>query len=90
MRLTLANCHGVQYTTSKTAVNALTAHYANELAGTTVKINAVCPGYCATDLNGHSGVLTAAQGAEVPIRIALMGADGPHGQRLDSSGVLPY
>ena len=80
----------MQYTTSKTAVTALTTHYANELAGTTVKINAVCPGHCATDLNRHSGPMTPTQGAEVPIRIALMGADGPHGQRLDSSGDLPF
>ncbi|CAK4086799.1 unnamed protein product [Aphanomyces euteiches] len=29
-----------------------------------IKTTVVCPGYCATDLNHHSGVRTAAQGAE--------------------------
>ena len=53
----------VSYPVSKSALNMVTAMYAKELAGTTVKVNAANPGYCATDLNGHSGPRTAAEGA---------------------------
>ena len=51
------------YNTSKTALNSMTVQFANELKDTPIKVNVICPGYCATDLNGHSGPRTAAQGA---------------------------
>lgn len=38
-------------------------------------INYVCPGYCATDLNGNAGHLTAEQGARTPVLVALWGAE---------------
>jgi len=40
-------------------------------------INYVCPGYCATDLNGNAGHLTAEQGARTPVQVALWSADEP-------------
>ncbi|XP_051146887.1 (+)-neomenthol dehydrogenase-like [Andrographis paniculata] len=43
------------------------------------KINAVCPGFTKTDMNHHSGFLTVEQGAESPVRLALLGDDGPSG-----------
>src|SRR2546430_1900922 len=51
------------YQSSKTALNAVTVQYAAELRDTPILVNAADPGYCATDLNGHRGHLTAAQGA---------------------------
>jgi NAD(P)-dependent dehydrogenase (short-subunit alcohol dehydrogenase family) len=45
----------VTYPVSKSALNMVTAMYAKELAETLVKVNAANPGYCATDLNGHTG-----------------------------------
>lgn len=41
----------VGYSTSKSALNAVTVQFANELRGTPVKVNAICPGYVATDLH---------------------------------------
>jgi NAD(P)-dependent dehydrogenase (short-subunit alcohol dehydrogenase family) len=67
------------YNTSKTALNAVTIHYAKELADTPILVNAVCPGYVATDLNDHQGVLTPEQGARVPVHAATLPADGPTG-----------
>jgi NAD(P)-dependent dehydrogenase (short-subunit alcohol dehydrogenase family) len=67
------------YNTSKTALNSMTVQFANELRDTPIKVNAVCPGYCATDLNGHSGPRTAVQGAVAPVRYATLGDDGPSG-----------
>ncbi|GAB3718124.1 SDR family NAD(P)-dependent oxidoreductase [Nocardiopsis oceani] len=89
----------VAYPVSKTAVNMLTALYAKELAHTSVKVNAANPGYCATDLNGHSGDRTAAQGARVSLHLATLPEDGPSGALWghvavagdpDRYGVLPW
>ncbi|MFC4052347.1 SDR family NAD(P)-dependent oxidoreductase [Actinomadura syzygii] len=78
------------YNTSKTALNAVTVAYARELAGTPVKVNAVAPGYCATDMNGHAGPRTAAQGAAVIAGVAAQGPDGPSGAYLAEDGPLPW
>jgi len=67
------------YTSSKTALNMITAMYARELAGTAIKVNAANPGYTATDLNGNRGFRTAAEGAEVSVRLATLPDDGPSG-----------
>jgi NAD(P)-dependent dehydrogenase (short-subunit alcohol dehydrogenase family) len=67
------------YDSSKAALNAVTVHYAGELRGTSVKVNAANPGWCATDLNGHSGPRTVEQGAEIVVRLATLPEDGPTG-----------
>ena len=69
----------VPYPASKTALNMVTVMYAKELWDTPIKVNAANPGYCATDLNHHSGFLTAEQGAEVVVHLATLPADGPTG-----------
>lgn len=67
------------YNSSKAALNAVTVTYANELREQRILVNAVSPGSVATDQNGHRGVLTADQGAKLPIRMATLPADGPTG-----------
>ncbi|GAB4007740.1 hypothetical protein GCM10029992_62300 [Glycomyces albus] len=49
------------YGASKSALNSLTVSYATELRDTRVKINAVTPGYTATDLNANQGTRTPAE-----------------------------
>ncbi|MDF5752281.1 SDR family oxidoreductase [Spongiactinospora sp. TRM90649] len=78
------------YNSSKSAVNMITVSMAKYLAGSRIKVNAVCPGYCATDLNGHSGHRTPAQGAVEPVRLALIGDDGPTGAYSQDTGPLPW
>ena len=87
------------YPVSKAAVNMLTALYAKELAGTSVKVNAANPGFCATDLNGYSGPRSARQGALVSLHLANLPEDGPNGvlwghlasaEDPESYGVLPW
>jgi len=68
------------YDASKAALNSYTIHLAYELKDTPIKVNAANPGYCATDLNGHSGFRTPRQGAEVSVVLATLPADGPTGQ----------
>lgn len=78
------------YSPSKTFLNAITVHYAKELAGTGVLINAGCPGYVATDLNGHQGTRTPAQGAAVFLELATLPDGGPSGTFRDETGVQPW
>ncbi len=79
---------GAAYPTSKTAVNMLTVQFAN--AFPQMRINAVEPGYTATDLNRHQGVQTVEEGAEIIVRMALLGPDGPTGGYFDATGPLPW
>ncbi|KPI05545.1 3-oxoacyl-(acyl-carrier-protein) reductase [Actinobacteria bacterium OK074] len=74
------------YSPSKTALTALTLQYARELRPDGILVNAVCPGYCATDLNNHSGYRTPAQGATAAVRMATIPADGPTGTFTDDEG----
>lgn len=37
--------------------------FAHELAGTSIKVNAACPGHTATDLNNHSGPRSVVEAA---------------------------
>jgi NAD(P)-dependent dehydrogenase (short-subunit alcohol dehydrogenase family) len=67
------------YPSSKSALNMVTALYAKELRDTPVKVNAANPGYTATDLNGHSGFRSVAEGAEASVHLATLGPDGPSG-----------
>ncbi|MFI0711718.1 SDR family NAD(P)-dependent oxidoreductase [Streptomyces inhibens] len=76
------------YSSSKAALNMLTAQYAH--ACPTVRINAVDPGHTATDLNGHTGPQTVEEGAEIIVRMALIGADGPSGGYFAVGGPVPW
>lgn len=78
------------YCSSKTAVNAVTVFFANELRRTNIKVNAVSPGYVATDLNDHSGFLTPQQGAKLPVKFATLPADGPTGGFFEEDGAVPW
>jgi NAD(P)-dependent dehydrogenase (short-subunit alcohol dehydrogenase family) len=79
---------GVAYPASKTAVNTVTVQYAKAFPG--IKINAVDPGYTATDLNGRTGTQTAEEGAEIIVRMAQIGPDGPTGGYFDASGPVAW
>jgi NAD(P)-dependent dehydrogenase (short-subunit alcohol dehydrogenase family) len=76
------------YPTSKAAVNMLTTQYAK--AFPRMRINAVDPGYTATDFNGHRGTKPVGQGAEIIVRMAKLNGSGPTGTYVDEDGVLPW
>jgi NAD(P)-dependent dehydrogenase (short-subunit alcohol dehydrogenase family) len=81
---------GVVYTASKTALNAITLSFAIELESTGIKVNAACPGFTATDLNNFAGTQTVEQAAREPVRLALLGADGPTGTFSSTSGSIAW
>jgi len=78
------------YSPSKTLLNAVMIQYVKELEGTDVLINAACPGFVATDLNGHRGTRTVEQGAATPIRLATLPDGGPTGGFFDDAGEVPW
>ena len=65
-------------TVSKSALNAYTRIMAKKYP--TFCINCVCPGFVKTDINYNSGILTVEEGAESPVRLALLPDGGPSGQ----------
>lgn len=79
---------GVAYPVSKAAVNMVTLQYAK--AFPQMRINAVEPGFTATDLNRGTGRQTVEQGAEIIVRMAQIGPDGPTGGYFDAEGPLPW
>ncbi|WKE71577.1 SDR family NAD(P)-dependent oxidoreductase [Streptomyces sp. WP-1] len=79
---------GAAYPASKTTVNMLTVQFAK--AFPRMRINSVEPGYTATDLNQHAGMQTVEQGAEIIVRMAQVGPDGPTGGYFDASGPLSW
>jgi NAD(P)-dependent dehydrogenase (short-subunit alcohol dehydrogenase family) len=90
----LTKLNQAAYQSSKAAVNALTVLYANELREDSVKVNAVCPGYRATELNGGlptPGAGDPAEGAKVAVTMALIADDGPTAQfRGDTGAIYPW
>ena len=80
----------VSYIPSKTALNAVTVNFANELAETRIKVNAVCPGFVATDLNNFAGTRTVEQGARAAVRMALLDDAGPTGTFSDEDGPVRW
>jgi NAD(P)-dependent dehydrogenase (short-subunit alcohol dehydrogenase family) len=76
------------YPASKAALNMLTTQYAKAYPG--LRVNCVDPGYTATDLNDNTGTQTVEEGAEVIVRLAQVGPDGPTGRFFDRRGEVPW
>ncbi|MGN7190504.1 MULTISPECIES: SDR family NAD(P)-dependent oxidoreductase [unclassified Curtobacterium] len=78
------------YSSSKTALNAITVHYAREFADTALKINGAAPGHVATDFNAFRGTRTPDEGAAVAVRLATLPADGPTGAVFEDDTQLAW
>jgi NAD(P)-dependent dehydrogenase (short-subunit alcohol dehydrogenase family) len=76
------------YCSSKSALLMLTTQYARALPA--LRINAVDPGYTATDLNANSGTQTATEGTDAIVAMASIGTDGPTGTFTDRQGAVPW
>lgn len=76
------------YTCSKAALTMLTTQYAKALPG--IRINAADPGYTATDLNGHTGPQTVAEGTDAIVRLATEGPGHPSGRFVDRHGEIAW
>ena len=78
------------YSVSKTAAHAVMLAFALALEGTNIKVNAACPGFTSTALNNFNGTRSVEDGAREPVRLALIGDDGPTGTFSDENGPVPW
>jgi len=78
------------YNSSKSALNAATVSIAKAAEPFGIKVNAADPGYTATEMNGNSGYRTVEQAAEVAVKLATVGEDGPTAGYFNHNGVLPW
>lgn len=67
------------YATSKASLNAFTYMLADELRGTNILVNAVCPGWVHTRMGGPDAPRSIKKGAETPVWLALL-SKGPSGK----------
>jgi NAD(P)-dependent dehydrogenase (short-subunit alcohol dehydrogenase family) len=81
---------GVTYSASKAALNAVTLAFAVDLAATRIKVNAAAPGFTVTDMNHGEGRRSVEDAAREPVRLALLGSDGPTGGFFDDTGPVPW
>jgi NAD(P)-dependent dehydrogenase (short-subunit alcohol dehydrogenase family) len=70
------------YAPSKAAMNMYTIALAYELKDANFKVNAVCPGFVATDFNEHRGTGTVQEAGTRIAKYATIGEDGPTGKFL--------
>jgi NAD(P)-dependent dehydrogenase (short-subunit alcohol dehydrogenase family) len=78
------------YRLSKTALNALTRILADELRGTGVKINSVCPGWVRTEMGGPEATLSVEEGARGIVWAATLPDDGPSGGFFRHGEPIPW
>lgn len=78
------------YRLSKTSLNALTRIIADELKGTNILINSVCPGWVKTDMGGPGAPRTPEQGAETIVWLATLPDGGPTGGFFRDKQPIPW
>ena len=78
------------YRLSKAALNALTRILADELKGTGVKANSVCPGWVKTDMGGPDAPRTPEQGVQTIVWLATLSDEGPTGGFFRDKQPIPW
>lgn len=84
------NAKVLAYNASKAALNMFTVDLTYDLRDTTIKVNSACPGFTATDMNGHTGHQTIEEGAIAIVRLAQLPEDGPSGSFIHKDGSYPW
>lgn len=78
------------YRISKAALNAVTCIFAAELKGLNILVNAICPGWCKTEMGGPDAPLPVEKG----VASILFGVDlpegGPTGRYFQHGQELPW
>lgn len=83
------------YHSSKAALNMYTIVLAYELRDTKVKVNAVDPGFRATDFNHHRDTGSVEEAGARVVKYAVVGEDGPTGkffseETTPETGEIPW
>ena len=77
------------YSISKAALNALTRILAAELRNTNILINAIDPGWVATDMGGHGG-RPIEEGAKGIVWASTLPDNGPSGEFFYDGKPIPW
>jgi NAD(P)-dependent dehydrogenase (short-subunit alcohol dehydrogenase family) len=78
------------YQVTKAALNALTRILAGELRGARILVNAVCPGWVATDMGGAGAPRSVSEGASGIVWAATLPDGGPSGGFFRDRKPLPW
>jgi NAD(P)-dependent dehydrogenase (short-subunit alcohol dehydrogenase family) len=78
------------YRISKVALNAVTRILAAELAGSRIKVNSVCPGWCRTDMGGSNATRSPEEGIDTVVWLANLPDDGPSGGFFRDRKPIPW
>ncbi|WPL15359.1 Putative ketoacyl reductase [Thiorhodovibrio winogradskyi] len=78
------------YRLSKTAMNAVTRIFADELKNTGIKINSVCPGWVRTQMGGNNATRSIEEGAQGIVWAATLPEDGPSGGFFRDGQTIPW
>jgi NAD(P)-dependent dehydrogenase (short-subunit alcohol dehydrogenase family) len=76
------------YQSSKAAVGMLTVICSRALPD--MRVNAVAPGFTATDFNDGRGTQTVTEGTDAMVALATIGKDGPTGTFQDRHGTVGW
>jgi NAD(P)-dependent dehydrogenase (short-subunit alcohol dehydrogenase family) len=78
------------YRMSKTALIAYTRTLANELAGSGILANSMCPGWVKTEMGGPNAIREIEDSADTAIWLATLPDDGPTGGFFKDRKPLPW
>ena len=87
------NCHYAKtlaYNSSKTALNSFTVMLAAELKDTNIKVNSADPDWCRTDMGTEAAIHSAEEGADTPVWLATLSAEGSTGGFFNSRHPIPW
>lgn len=85
-----AGMPSMAYASSKTALNAITMHYARDLKDSTIRVFGAASGHVATDFNDFRGSRTPGEGAAIAVKLAVEDHDLCSGGIFDNAGQLPW
>jgi NAD(P)-dependent dehydrogenase (short-subunit alcohol dehydrogenase family) len=78
------------YRISKAGLNALTRILADELRGTNILVNAVCPGWVQTAMGGPNAPVPVDKGADTATWLATLPDGGPTGGFFRDRRLIPW
>jgi len=78
------------YRISKTALNALTRIFAEELRADNIQVNSVSPGWVRTDMGGPNAPSTPEEGADTAVWLATHPGGGPTGGFFRERKSIPW
>lgn len=67
------------YRISKTAINAVTRIFNDELSRENILVNSMCPGWVKTEMGGAGATRSVEEGADTAVWLATLPDDGPRG-----------